>query len=259
MPGRISGLETAGVYVNPDMPASVVKALAERGLMPDGSPIAGLGTQFNRVLNPIRSALGVQQADLPPGVEPVDYGAMLDAYDSAMTGFGGADPYRKSTAEPVDPNAKMQDRVPQEAPPPAEEPLPELAPAPDPYFGLSTAIKLANNERAIREDNARLDAQIAALFAQNELPEAAAVAPAKPQRGPISGMSFTPGLPAPMPEPKPPIPRARPAPVSYTVKAGDNPTTIARTLGISLKELERKNPGILKKARRLQVGRTLKV
>lgn len=253
MAGRISGLGTAGVYMNPDMPASVVRALAARGLMPDGSPMAGVGTQFNRMLNPIRSALGVEQAQLPPGVDPVDYGALLSGYDSAMEGFGGADPARQGTGEFDQPSGKMQDRVPQEVPPPAEEPLPELAPAPDPYFGLDTAIRTANKNRAIEDDVARQLALAEALL--NPEP-ASAVAPVKPQgpRGPISGMSFTPGLPAPMPEDKPPIPRPRPAPTTYTIKAGDNPTTIAKALGITLADLERKNPGILKKARRLKVG-----
>lgn len=57
----------------------------------------------------------------------------------------------------------------------------------------------------------------------------------------------------------PPKPRARPRPETYTIKAGDNPTTIARAFGMSLKELEAKNPGIIKKARRLKVGSTIKV
>lgn len=256
MTGRISGLGTAGVYVNPDMPASVVQALAARGLMPDGSPIAGLGTQFNRVMNPIRSALGVEQADLPPGVEPVDYGAMLDGYDSAMAGFGGADPYRQRTAEPQDPSAKMQDRVPQEMPAPAEEPPPEAAQAPDPYFGLDTAMKLANGRREIDAGYDRTMALVDALL--NPAEETASAVEDAPRR-PISGMSYTPSLPKQPEAPAIPIPRARPAPTSYTVKQGDNPTTIARALGISLAELEARNPGILKKARRLKVGSTLKV
>lgn len=57
----------------------------------------------------------------------------------------------------------------------------------------------------------------------------------------------------------PPKPRPRPKATSYTIKAGDNPTKIAQAFGMSLKELEAKNPGILKKARRLKIGATVKV
>ena len=255
MAGRISGLGTAGVYVNPDMPASVVQALAKRGLMPDGSPIAGLGTAFNRVLNPIRGALGVEQGELPPGVEPVDYAALLDSYDGAMAGFGGADTASRGTGQPADPMAKMQDRVP---PSPVENPPEEMAApaeAPDPYFGLDTAMKLAKGRREIDAGYDRTNALVDALLNPAE-EEASAVADTP--RRPISGMAFTPGLPKQPEAPKPPIPRPRPAPTAYTVKAGDNPTTIARALGISLAELERKNPGILKKARRLKVGSEVK-
>jgi hypothetical protein len=57
----------------------------------------------------------------------------------------------------------------------------------------------------------------------------------------------------------PPKPKARPRPEAYTIKAGDNPTTIARAFGMSLKELEAKNPGILKRAKRLKIGTQVKV
>lgn len=78
-------------------------------------------------------------------------------------------------------------------------------------------------------------------------------------RNPAGGMSFTPSLPAEAKGPVPPKPTPRPARTTYTVQEGDNPTTIARKLGMSLKQLAKKNPGLLKKARRLQVGTTLKV
>lgn len=111
-------------------------------------------------------------------------------------------------------------------------------------FGQDTRLKLS-------ELNARIDADMAAMDA----PEMPSEAP----QNPVGGMSYTPPLPAPPPLPPPPKPTPRPPQDTYTVQKGDNPTTIARKLGLSLKELERRNPGILKKARRLKVGSKLKV
>lgn len=44
---------------------------------------------------------------------------------------------------------------------------------------------------------------------------------------------------------------------SYKIKSGDNPTRIAKSLGMTLDQLEKKNPGILKRARRLKPGETV--
>lgn len=44
---------------------------------------------------------------------------------------------------------------------------------------------------------------------------------------------------------------------SYKIKSGDNPTKIANALGMTLDDLEKKNPGFLKRARRLKPGETI--
>lgn len=44
---------------------------------------------------------------------------------------------------------------------------------------------------------------------------------------------------------------------SYKIKPGDNPTIIANDLGLTLDQLEKKNPGILKRAKRLKIGDTI--
>jgi hypothetical protein len=41
---------------------------------------------------------------------------------------------------------------------------------------------------------------------------------------------------------------------SYEIKSGDNPTKIAKSLGTTPDDLEKKNPGFLKRARRLKPG-----
>lgn len=44
---------------------------------------------------------------------------------------------------------------------------------------------------------------------------------------------------------------------SYKIQPGDNPSKIAKNLGMSLQDLEQKNPGILKRAKRLKIGGTI--
>lgn len=44
---------------------------------------------------------------------------------------------------------------------------------------------------------------------------------------------------------------------SYKVQSGDNPSKIAKNLGMSLQDLEKKNPGIIKRARKLKIGGTI--
>lgn len=85
-----------------------------------GSAGSAVGTAFNQVLNPVRRAIGVETGELPKGTKEVDYGSMaksaLGVFDTAMSGFGGADPGKKSFDPIKNPPTKIQDRVPQEIP-----------------------------------------------------------------------------------------------------------------------------------------------
>jgi hypothetical protein len=117
---------------------------------------------------------------------------------------------------------------------------------PDP-FGQETRLK-------VDAINQRIDGDMMRMA------EPPMEAPAMPQKGPVGGMSYTPPLPpAPMPAPAIPKPTPRPRPEQYTIRAGDNPTKIARMFGMTLAELERKNPGILKNARRLRPGAAVNI
>jgi predicted component of type VI protein secretion system len=132
----------------------------------------------------------------------------------------------------------------------ANSPLANTGPDP---FGQDTRAGLAAQGAEIDADMARTNALVDAILN-------APAGPPQPRNAP-SGMAYTPELPKPQPAAAmaPPKPKARPRPETYTIKAGDNPTTIAKAFGMSLKELEAKNPGILRKARRLKVGATVKV
>ena len=204
-------------YVNPNMSAAVIKALAEAGFAPDGTrlPEKGLGSAFDGLTTQQRLA------------------ALNARISQDWQGMGFNPPQ-----------------------PPAPEPPPEenifigansgfADTGPDP-FGQETRQKLADL-------NSRIDADFAAM----EAPPMEA--PAMPQRGPVNGMSYTPPLPAPMPAPPVPKPTPRPRPSSYVIKQGDNPSRIARMFGMTLDELEAKNPGILKKARRLKPGAMVRI
>jgi hypothetical protein len=208
-------------YINPNMPPAVIKALAEAGFAPDGTrlPEPTIGSAFD-------------------GLSTQDRLAALDDRISQDWQGMGFDPPE----------------------PPAPEPPPEenifigansgfADTGPDP-FGAETRQKLDAINRRIDGDMMRM--------AEPPLP-VPQQAPAMPQRGPIGGMSYTPPLPAPMPRPPVPKPTPRPQPSSYTIKAGDNPTKIARMFGMTLGELEKKNPGILKNARRLKPGAAVKI
>jgi LysM repeat protein len=46
---------------------------------------------------------------------------------------------------------------------------------------------------------------------------------------------------------------------SYKIQDNDNPTRIAKKLGMSLAELEKKNPGLLKRAKKLKIGGSLNI
>jgi hypothetical protein len=147
---------------------------------------------------------------------------------------------------------------PPQSPPPPEENIFEGANSPfadtgpDP-FGQETRQRLEGMTAGIDADMGRTNALVDAIL--NATP------PATP-RNAEGGMSYTPDLPEPMPQAAavaPPKPRMRPQPTEYVIQAGDNPTTIAKRHGLTLKELEARNPGILKKARRLKIGAKVNV
>jgi hypothetical protein len=118
---------------------------------------------------------------------------------------------------------------------------------PDPC-GQETRQKVAGINQSIDVDMGKQNALIDALMAPEAPPMASfndqSSKPANPYREPASAMT-------------PPKPRMRPKPEAYTIQKGDNPSTIAKAFGMSLKELEAKNPGILKKAKRLKIGATV--
>jgi hypothetical protein len=212
-------------YINPNMPPAVIRALADAGFAPDGTrlPEPTIGSAFD-------------------GLSTQDRLAALDdriSQDWQGMGFDPPEP-------PVMPELQDGDN---------EENIFIGATSgfadtgPDP-FGAETRQRVDDINRRIDGDMMRM--------AEPPLP-VPQQAPAMPQRGPIGGMSYTPPLPAPMPRPPVPKPTPRPQPSSYTIKAGDNPTKIARMFGMTLGELEKKNPGILKNARRLKPGAAVKI
>lgn len=221
MAGRISGLGMGGGavgYVNPDMPPEVVRALAERGLNPDGSRIATADRlqSLNDQISTDWAAMGFTPSPMPQAAPEPDI-------------FVGAN-----------------------------SPLAETGPDP---FGAATREKLAGMGGQIDADMARTNALADAIMNADT---SAPVSFGDAGRGrPVTPFAAVEDKAKPAAAvaaaPKPPIPKARPAPTTYTVKAGDNPTKIAKALGISLKQLEAKNPGILKRAKRLQIGSTVKV
>jgi hypothetical protein len=151
--------------------------------------------------------------------------------------------------------------APPQSPPPPEENIfigansPMADTGPDP-FGQDTRQRLDGMTAGIDADMGRTNALVDAILNAETAPP-----PAAP-RNAEGGMSYTPDLPEPMPAAAavaPPKPRLRPPATEYVIQAGDNPTTIAKAFGMSVKELEAKNPGILKKARRLKIGAKVKV
>jgi predicted component of type VI protein secretion system len=151
-------------------------------------------------------------------------------------------------------------------PQPAPVPMPDIfeganSPFADPQFMPSQPAFGADTRAGLDAQGTQIDAETARTNALvDAILNAPAAPPAQPRNAP-SGMGYTPDLPKPQPAAAvaPPKPRLRPKPEAYTIKAGDNPTKIAKAFGMSLKELEQKNPGILKKARRLKIGATVKV
>lgn len=205
-----------GLYMNPNMPPEVVKAMAERGLNPDGSRMA---TQDR--LTAINDRISA------------DWQAM------GFAPLAGIQPQQTALPPPPDlaegANSFFAD--------------PEYMPASPPEFGAETRAKLAENERMIGAGIDRTQAQADAIFNQ----QPSMMQQAAP-RNAISGMDYTPALPPPPVQPPIPKPTPRPRPTAYVVKKGDNPTKIARMFGMTLSELEARNPGILKRARKLRPG-----
>lgn len=266
--GRIGGLNWQPGYMNDQMDPATVRALAEQGFLPDGSRAVG---RLNGVLNPIRRALGVQTGAMPEGMGEVDYGALLQGFDGAMAGFGGADPSRTGRPMPPQPT-KDQSRVPPArgqldvAPPrPGSMALQRQmsgdVPPPARADYTDNAMRLMQQNRDVQAKVAAHEALVQALLNGN-----ARRAPEKLADGPRDDRAPT--LPAtpkkaagepPRREQKasPPIPRARPT--SYTVKKGDTLAAIAKKHGMTVRQLERRNPGITKRARRLRIGSEIKI
>jgi predicted component of type VI protein secretion system len=208
-------------FMNPEMPPAVVKALAERGFAPDGSrlPMPTIGSAFD-------------------GLDTRDRLAALDeriSQDWEGMGFNPppppqmmADPRAQYVGNNTDiflgANSPMANTGPEE-------------------FGQETRRKLAGI-------NQRIDGDMMRMAEPASLP---------PDNRQIGGMSYTPPLPAPMPAPAIPKPTPRPRPEQYTIRSGDNPTKIARMFGMTLAQLEAKNPGILKNARRLKPGAAVNI
>jgi LysM repeat protein len=221
MAGRISRLGQP--YVNPDMPPEVAAALAEQGFNPDGT----------------RRKIEARDAAIRS--------------DWAKMGFMPFQTVADPRAGYVGSNRNIFQG--------ANSPLADTG---EPAFGAITRGKLDRHSQQIDADMARTNALVDALLNGEQ-------AQAAPE--PMPTIAAMPSMPIgafPAGDAKkraqqgeeplsPPKPRARPRPSAYTVKAGDNPTKIAQAFGMTLKELEAKNPGILKKARRLQVGATVQL
>jgi len=212
-------------YQNPHMPPAVIKALAKAGFAPDGSrlPEPTIGGAFKGLSTQERLAVlndRISQDWQGMGFMP------LQAVADPRAGYVGAnkDIFQGANSE-------------------------FASTMPDP-FGQATRAKLDAINRRIDGDMMRV--------AEPPLP-APQEGPAVAQAGPMGGMSYTPPLPAPMPAPPVPRPTPRPRPSSYVIKAGDNPTKIARMFGMTLADLEAKNPGILKRARRLRPGQSVNI
>jgi hypothetical protein len=224
MANSLLGTVTAGGpgYMKPNLSPEVAKLLAEMGFAPDGSRV--LGSAFDGLSTP-------QRLDALDKRISSDWQQM--GFEPSMPAQDMADPRAQYVGNNTD--IFMG----------ANSPMANTGPEP---FGQETRARLDGI-------NQRIDADMAAM----EAPQMPAEAP----RNPVGGMSYTPALPPPPPAPAPsatvPKPKPRPRPETYVVRAGDNPTKIARKLGLTLAELEAMNPGILKNARRLKIGSSLKV
>ena len=111
--------------------------------------------------------------------------------------------------------------------------------------------KLAEESRVLRADNEKLRATLAGLSGRSPAPDA-----------PPPGRSLPPGQPGTLgvrPDliPPPPDNATHPVMRSYSVKAGDTPSSIARKYGVKLETLLAMNPTLDPK--RMKVGQPVKI
>jgi hypothetical protein len=151
--------------------------------------------------------------------------------------------------------------APPQSPPSPEENIFEGANSPfadtgpDP-FGQETRQGLEAMTAGIDADMGRTNALVDAILNAETAPPSFGDA----GRGrPVTPFEAVEAPEAPAAAVAPPKPRMKPPATEYTIQAGDNPTTIAKRHGLTLKELEARNPGILKKARRLKIGAKVNV
>jgi hypothetical protein len=227
-------------YMKPNISPEVVKLLAEMGFAPDGSRV--LGSAFDGLSTP-------QRLDALDKRISSDWQGM--GFEPSMPTQDMADPRAQYVGNNTD--IFMG----------ANSPMANTGPDP---FGQETRQRVAGI-------NQRIDADMAAMEAPQMPAEAPRGSPAPWDATSIpyghygagdtvsSTFPPTPMQPpaAPPMQPPPPKPTPRPRPTTYVVRAGDNPTTIARKLGMPLSKLAAKNPGLLKNARRLKIGSSLKV
>jgi len=116
--------------------------------------------------------------------------------------------------------------------------------------------QLAEENRRLREELARWQAQAASLSRPASNVTAPVVVMQRPQT--LPGMATQQQVTATQPAPTPsPAPAAAAAPRTHTVQAGETPYSIARKYGVKLDALMAANPGINPK--RLAVGQKLNV
>lgn len=144
----------------------------------------------------------------------------------------------------------------------ANSPLAFVPPAPP----SPAQQRMAAFKNSLNADMMRVQNQAESIINPPSRPAPAPVAVAPAEPAPLRmGLADNPRLQFPIgalpaaPAPVIPIPRAKPAPTSYTVQKGDNPSKIAKSLGLTLQQLEERNPGLIKRARSLQIGEKLEV
>lgn len=243
-----------------------------------GSAGSAVGTAFNQVLNPVRRAVGVEPGKLPPGTKEVDYGSMaksaLGVLDTAMSGFGGADPGKNSRkpqkAIPHPESKKIQDRVPQEVTkikpyqPPAQ-PIPmakqreksgDTPPAELPIRDRMEMMRLKNNvefDRSKKEmENKFQSAKLAAASNEKAPVDKTKLEP-KVAAKPVVSQT---GFPAAK-KLKAPIPKAKPEQSEITIQPKQKIWDIAGGDPKRVKEILKLNPGLNPK--KMPIGYKLKL
>jgi LysM repeat protein len=136
------------------------------------------------------------------------------------------------------------------------------------YFGPNNQILQHDLEKArlqiaeLRERLAQWQTYYASHAAATTNPPASNSAPAGPASGPAPASTVSTARaaliqPAPPSGPRQPLAAAAATGKTHVVKAGENPSAIARKYGISLSALEAANPQM--KPNHLQVGQTLNI